>query len=163
MEFGQAYCKNLLKGNPWKFILYFCELYTKCYKFWKSILFFGIYLNGNRKWKRITTPQAELAPRRHNRRTAHGAAMTGSPPHLHHEHGGGERKAPRKVCWSGSHRDGRVAWRWWCVTPTFCKNEIFCANRSAYKNAYQIIVLVKNLTKIILHRMHCMAWHIIFF
>jgi hypothetical protein len=39
----------------------------------------------------------------------------------------------------------------------------FCANRSAYKNAYQIIVLVKNLPKIILHRMHCMAWHIIFF
>jgi hypothetical protein len=48
------------------------------------------------------------------------------------------------------------------VTPTFCKNKNFCANRSAYKNAYQIIVLVKNFPKIILHRMHCMAWHIIF-
>ncbi len=34
---------------------------------------------------------------------------------------------------------------------------------SLYKNAYEIIVLVKNFPKIILHRMHCMAWHIIFF
>jgi hypothetical protein len=49
------------------------------------------------------------------------------------------------------------------ITPTSCKNKNFCANRSAYKNAYQIIVLVKNFQKIILHRMHCMAWHIIFF
>jgi hypothetical protein len=48
------------------------------------------------------------------------------------------------------------------VTPTFCKNKIFCANRSAYKNEYKIIVLVKNFQKKILHRMHCMAWHIIF-
>jgi hypothetical protein len=59
---------------------------------------------------------------------------------------------------ANSHHDG-----WKTVTPTFCKNAIFCANRSAYKNAYQIIVLVKNFPKIILHRMHCMAWHIIFF
>jgi TolA-binding protein len=34
------------------------------------------------------------------------------------------------------------------VTPTFCKNKNFCANRSAYKNAYQIIVLLKNFPKI---------------
>jgi hypothetical protein len=34
------------------------------------------------------------------------------------------------------------------VTPTFYKNKFFCANRSAYKNAYQIIVLVKNFPKI---------------
>jgi hypothetical protein len=35
------------------------------------------------------------------------------------------------------------------VTPTFfCKNKVFGANRSAYKNAYQIIVLVKNFPKI---------------
>jgi hypothetical protein len=33
------------------------------------------------------------------------------------------------------------------VTPTFCKNKNFCANRSAYKNAYQILVLVKNFPK----------------
>jgi hypothetical protein len=46
------------------------------------------------------------------------------------------------------------------VTPTFCKNKIFCANWSAYKNAYQIIVLAKNFPKIILHRMHCMAYYI---
>jgi hypothetical protein len=32
---------------------------------------------------------------------------------------------------------------WLTVTPTFCKNKIFCANRSAYK----IIVLVKNFQK----------------
>jgi hypothetical protein len=31
-----------------------------------------------------------------------------------------------------------------CVTPTFCKNKTFCANRSTYK----IIVLVKNFPKI---------------
>jgi hypothetical protein len=30
------------------------------------------------------------------------------------------------------------------VTPTFCKNKTFCANRSTYK----IIVLVKNFPKI---------------
>jgi hypothetical protein len=59
---------------------------------------------------------------------------------------------------------GLVWWNPWLdVTPTFCKNKIFCANWSAYKNAYQIIVLVQNFPKIILHRMHCMAWHIIFF
>jgi hypothetical protein len=34
------------------------------------------------------------------------------------------------------------------VTPTFYKNKNFCANMSAYKNAYQIIVLVKNIPKI---------------
>jgi hypothetical protein len=34
------------------------------------------------------------------------------------------------------------------VTPTFCKNKNFCANRSAYKNSYQIKVLVKNFPKI---------------
>jgi hypothetical protein len=33
------------------------------------------------------------------------------------------------------------------VTPTFCKNKNFCANWSAYKNAYQIIVLAKNFPK----------------
>jgi hypothetical protein len=60
-------------------------------------------------------------------------------------------------------RGGGRGVEWPTVTPTSCKNKNFCANRSAYKNAYQIIILVKNFPKIILHRMHCMAWHIIFF
>jgi hypothetical protein len=34
------------------------------------------------------------------------------------------------------------------VTPTFYKNKKICANRNAYKNAYQIIVLMKNFPKI---------------
>jgi hypothetical protein len=34
------------------------------------------------------------------------------------------------------------------VTPTFYKNKKICANRSAYKNAYQIIVHMKNFPKI---------------
>jgi hypothetical protein len=34
------------------------------------------------------------------------------------------------------------------VTPTFYKNKNICANRNAYKNAYQIIVLMKNFPKI---------------
>jgi hypothetical protein len=34
------------------------------------------------------------------------------------------------------------------VTPTFYKNNFFCANRSAYKNAYQIVVHMKNFSKI---------------
>jgi hypothetical protein len=34
------------------------------------------------------------------------------------------------------------------VTPTFYKNKKFCANRSAYKNAYQIVVHMKNFPKI---------------
>jgi hypothetical protein len=34
------------------------------------------------------------------------------------------------------------------VTPTFYKNTFFCANRSAYKNAYQIVVHMKNFPKI---------------
>jgi hypothetical protein len=34
------------------------------------------------------------------------------------------------------------------VTPTFYKNKFFCANRSAYKNAYQIVVHMKNFPKI---------------
>jgi hypothetical protein len=54
--FGQAYCKDLLKGNPRKFILYFSELYTNCYEIWKFILFSGIYLNGNGNGKDLMTP-----------------------------------------------------------------------------------------------------------
>jgi hypothetical protein len=34
------------------------------------------------------------------------------------------------------------------VTPTFYNNNFFCANRGAYKNAYQIIVHMKNFQKI---------------
>jgi hypothetical protein len=34
------------------------------------------------------------------------------------------------------------------VTPSFYKNKFFCPNRSAYKNAYQIVVHMKNLPKI---------------
>jgi hypothetical protein len=34
------------------------------------------------------------------------------------------------------------------VTPTFYKNRKICANRSAYKNAYQIVVHMKNFPKI---------------
>jgi hypothetical protein len=37
---------------------------------------------------------------------------------------------------------------WRGVTPTFYKNKKNCANRNAYKNAYQIIVLMKNFPKI---------------
>jgi hypothetical protein len=48
----------------------------------------------------------------------------------------------------GLRRETGWAGGWKSVTPTFCKNKNFCANRSAYKNAYQIIVLVKNFPKI---------------
>jgi hypothetical protein len=34
-----------------------------------------------------------------------------------------------------------------CVTPTFYKNKKICANRSAYKNAYQIVVHMKSFQK----------------
>jgi hypothetical protein len=34
------------------------------------------------------------------------------------------------------------------VTPTFYKNKFFCPHRSAYKNVYQIVVLMKNFPKI---------------
>jgi hypothetical protein len=34
------------------------------------------------------------------------------------------------------------------ITPTFYKNNFFCPNRSAYKNAYQIVVHMKNFPKI---------------
>jgi hypothetical protein len=33
------------------------------------------------------------------------------------------------------------------VIPTFYKNKKICANRSAYKNAYQIVVHMKNFQK----------------
>jgi hypothetical protein len=36
----------------------------------------------------------------------------------------------------------------WIVTLTFYKNRKICANRSAYKNAYQIVVHMKNFPKI---------------
>jgi hypothetical protein len=41
----------------------------------------------------------------------------------------------------------RRQWKRGSVTPTFCKNNKFCANRSAYKNAYQIVVHMKNFPK----------------
>jgi hypothetical protein len=34
IEFGQAYCKDLLKRNTRKFILYFFEFYCIFYEFW---------------------------------------------------------------------------------------------------------------------------------
>jgi hypothetical protein len=53
MDFGRAYCKDILKGNPRKFILYFSKLYTICYKIWNFILFSGIYLNGTENGKEL--------------------------------------------------------------------------------------------------------------
>jgi hypothetical protein len=41
----------------------------------------------------------------------------------------------------------RRQWKRGSVTPTFCKNNKFCANRSAYKNAYQIVFHMKNFSK----------------
>jgi hypothetical protein len=32
MEFGQPYCKDLLKGIQRKFILHFCDMYSILYK-----------------------------------------------------------------------------------------------------------------------------------
>jgi hypothetical protein len=51
---------------------------------------------------------------------------------------------------------------WGSVTPTFYKNNFFCPNRSAYKNAYQIVVHMKNLPKInlVLDALHVMAYYI---
>jgi hypothetical protein len=48
------------------------------------------------------------------------------------------------------------------VTPTFYKNKFFCANRGAYKNAYQIIVHMKNFQKINLvsDALHGMSYYI---
>jgi hypothetical protein len=42
MEFGQIHCKDLLKRNPKKFILYFSEFYMIYYEFlnFKQILEF---------------------------------------------------------------------------------------------------------------------------
>jgi hypothetical protein len=44
------------------------------------------------------------------------------------------------------------------VTPTFYKNKKICANRSVYKNAYQIIVHMKNFQKN-KSCIGCIAWH----
>jgi hypothetical protein len=48
------------------------------------------------------------------------------------------------------------------VTPTFYKNKKNCANRGAYKNAYQIIVHMKSFPKInlVLDALHGMAYYI---
>jgi hypothetical protein len=48
------------------------------------------------------------------------------------------------------------------VTPTFYKDKKICANRGAYKNAYQIIVHMKNFPKINLVQdaLHGMAYYI---
>jgi hypothetical protein len=48
--------------------------------------------------------------------------------------------------------------QWKSVTPTFYKNKLFCANRGAYKNAYQIIVHMKNIQKN-KSCIGCIAWH----
>jgi hypothetical protein len=45
------------------------------------------------------------------------------------------------------HEDKNPMFYLCLVTPTFYKNKNFCVNRSAYKNAYQILVLVKNFLK----------------
>jgi hypothetical protein len=44
------------------------------------------------------------------------------------------------------------------VTPTFFSRIKFCANRSAYKNAYQIIVYMKTFKKN-KSCIACIAWH----
>jgi hypothetical protein len=44
------------------------------------------------------------------------------------------------------------------VTPTFYKNKKICANRSAYKSAYQIVVHMKNFQKN-KSCIGCIAWH----
>jgi hypothetical protein len=78
MEFGQAYCRYLLKRILRKFILYFLDFYTKCYKILKFILFSVIYLIGNRKWKRLNSTMGRIGPRPCNRRTAHDAQAYGA-------------------------------------------------------------------------------------
>jgi hypothetical protein len=46
------------------------------------------------------------------------------------------------------------------VTPTFFSRIKFCANRSAYKNAYQIIVYMKTFQKNKNKScIGCIAWH----
>jgi hypothetical protein len=103
MESGQAYCKDLLKQNPRKLILYFSELYTNCYEIWNFILFSRIYLNGNGKWKRITTPQAELGPRPRNWCTAHNALANDA-------HLGTVRRGHRTVATRAAARLLTVRW-----------------------------------------------------
>jgi hypothetical protein len=48
--------------------------------------------------------------------------------------------------YSGSKNEGS-GFYWLFVTPTFYRNKI-CPHRSAYKNAYQIVVHMKNFPKI---------------
>jgi hypothetical protein len=48
----------------------------------------------------------------HDDTLADGAAVTGSPSHLHHEHDEGERKVLGKVCRPGSHLGSGALWRW---------------------------------------------------
>jgi hypothetical protein len=51
IEFGQAYCKDLLKSILWKFTLYFSEFYSIYYEFLKFILILGILKWKNDFWK----------------------------------------------------------------------------------------------------------------
>jgi hypothetical protein len=51
-----------------------------------------------------------------------------------------------------------------CLSGSGCKTHFlqeynFCANRSAYKNAYQIIILMKNFPKKNKSCTGCIAWH----
>jgi hypothetical protein len=46
--FDQAYCEDLLRRIPMKFILYFFKFYFVFYEFLKFILIFGI-INKNKK------------------------------------------------------------------------------------------------------------------
>jgi hypothetical protein len=48
MEFGQFYCKDLLKRNLWRFILHLCDIYSIFYELLKFNKFLEI-LN----WKMI--------------------------------------------------------------------------------------------------------------
>jgi hypothetical protein len=71
MDFGRAYCKDILKGNPRKFILYF---FQALYNLLQNLEFYTIFwdlFKWNRKWKRIMTPRAKLGPRPRNRQTTH--------------------------------------------------------------------------------------------
>jgi hypothetical protein len=65
-------------------------------------------------------------------------------------------RAPPESRRQDSSKGGRF------VVPAFYKNKI-SQKRRAYRLHIKFAVHIKLLLKIILHRMHCMAWHIIFF
>jgi hypothetical protein len=109
MEFGQAYYRYLLKTILRKFILYFSDFYTKCYEIWKFILFSEIYLNGNRKWKRINGTTGRIGPK--TSQPAHDP----KPDTVH----GTQAYGVGAMLYAWSPRSGRP--RWHGVTPHVSK------------------------------------------